>query len=102
MTFTTPLCVEKRYEIMKAAFSVDITGATPATISCTWSARFNREGRATTFKVLKVGTTEFLYSAGQITQPDANMNRNFYPVVVAHSATGPALFAWGSFIHNDK
>ena len=40
-TFNSLLCIEKRYEVMKASYNVDITGATPASIVATWSARIS-------------------------------------------------------------
>ena len=40
-TFNQLLCIEKRYEVMKASYAVDITGATPASITALWSARLS-------------------------------------------------------------
>lgn len=104
MTFNQPLCVEKRYEVMKTAYAVDITGATPVTITPTWSARFNREGRANTIKVLNAGGTDNVFSGGHISLDDSVLsNRYYYPIVAAHSPiTGVSNFAWGSYIHVDK
>ena len=104
MTFNQPLCVEKRYEVMKTAYAVDITGATPVTITPTWSARFIREGRANTIKVLNVGGTDNVFTGGHISLADSFLiNRYYYPIVAAHNpSSGAANFAWGSYIHVDK
>jgi hypothetical protein len=40
-TFNQLLCIEKRYEVMKASYAVDITGVTPASMAATWSARIS-------------------------------------------------------------
>lgn len=89
---------------MKTAYAVDITGATPASITPTWSARFSREGRANTIKVLNVGGVDNVYSGGHISLADTLLtNRYYYPIVAAHNpSTGVANFAWGSYIHIEK